>query len=44
MAESYGMETDKIKEFMGEYEQEQIKKDIAVQKAVDLVVAQAVEK
>lgn len=44
MAESYGMETDKIKEFMGEYEQEQIRKDIAVQKAVDLVVAQAVEK
>lgn len=44
MAESYGMETDKIKEFMGEYEQEQIKKDVAVQKAVDLVVAEAVEK
>ncbi|MDD6798442.1 MAG: trigger factor [Clostridia bacterium] len=44
MAESYGMEIDKIKEFMGEYEQKQIKEDIAVQKAVELVVAEAVEK
>lgn len=44
MAESYGMEVDKIKEFMGEYEQKQIREDIAVQKAVDLVVAEAVEK
>lgn len=44
MAENYGMEVDKIKEFMGEYEQKQIREDIAVQKAVDLVVAEAVEK
>lgn len=44
MAESYGMEVDKIKEFMGKYEQKQIREDIAVQKAVDLVVAEAVEK
>lgn len=44
MAESYGMEVEKIKEFMGEYEQKQIREDIAVQKAVDLVVAEAVEK
>lgn len=44
MAESYGMEVDKIKKFMGEYEQKQIREDIAVQKAVDLVVAEAVEK
>lgn len=44
MAESYGMEVDKIKEFMGEYEQKQIREDIAVHKAVDLVVAEAVEK
>ena len=44
MAESYGMEVDKIKEFMGEYEQKQIREDIAVQKAVDLVVAEAVGK
>lgn len=44
MAESYGMEVEKIKEFMGEFEAKQIKEDIAVQKAVDMVVESAVEK
>ncbi len=44
MAAMYQMEADKLKELVGEKEKEQIKKDVAVQKAVDFVVAQAVEK
>ena len=44
MAESYGMEVDKIKEFMGEYESKQIREDIAIQKAVDVIVNSVVEK
>lgn len=43
MASMYQMEVDKIKELLGEKESEQIKDDIAVQKAVDLVVAEAKE-
>ncbi len=43
MASMYQMEVDKIKELLGEKEKEQIKADIAVQKAVDLVVAEAKE-
>ena len=43
MATMYQMEADKLKELIGEKEEEQIKADIAVQKAVDLVVDQAVE-
>ena len=38
MAEMYKMEADKLKELMGDYEKEQMKKDIAVQEAVTLVV------
>ena len=34
----YKMEADKLKELMGDYEKEQMKKDIAVQEAVTLVV------
>ena len=41
MAESYQMELDKVKDLMGDYEMKQLKGDIAVQKAVDLVVAAA---
>ncbi|HHV13528.1 MAG TPA: trigger factor [Clostridiales bacterium] len=44
MAAMYQMEADKLKELIGEKEKEQIKKDVAVQKAVDFVVAQSVEK
>lgn len=44
MASMYQMEVDKINELMGDAEKEQIKKDIAVQKAVDLVVEASVEK
>ena len=43
MAAMYQMEADKLKELIGEKEKEQIKADIAVQKAVDFVVAQSVE-
>jgi len=38
------MEIEKVKEFMGEYEEKQIKEDIAIQKAVDVIVNSVVEK
>ena len=41
MAEMYQMEAEKLQGFMGDAEKEQMKKDIAVQKAVDLLVAEA---
>ncbi|MCI8770660.1 MAG: trigger factor [Lachnospiraceae bacterium] len=44
MASMYQMEADKLKELMGDEEKEQIRMDIAVQKAVDLVVSAAAEK
>lgn len=44
MAQSYGMEVEMLKNYFGEKEIGQIKTDIAVQKAVDLLVAEAVEK
>lgn len=44
MAEMYKMEVDKIKDFMGESEENQMRDDIAIQKAVDLIVSSAVEK
>ena len=44
MAEQYQMEADKLKEMIGDYEKEQIEADLKVQKAVELVVASAVEK
>ena len=40
----YQMEADKLKDLMGEEEKKQISLDVAVQKAVDLVVEAAVEK
>ncbi len=43
MASVYQMEFDKLKELVGEKEKEQIKADIAVQKAVDLVLAESKE-
>lgn len=43
MAEAYKMEVEKLKEFMGENEKEQMKMDIAVQEAVTLLVDNAVE-
>ena len=38
MASMYGMEADKIKEYMGDAEKESMKKDLAIQKAVDLIM------
>lgn len=43
MAAQYQMEIEKLKELVGEKEKEQIKNDVAVQKAVDFVVEQAKE-
>ena len=43
MAEAYKMEADKLKELLGERELEQMKKDMAVQKAVTLVAEAAKE-
>ena len=44
MAESYKMEVDKLKEFMGENEKNQMKADMAVQEAVTFLLENAVEK
>ncbi len=41
MAESYKMEADKIKSIMGEHGISQMKEDLAVQEAVDFLVAEA---
>ena len=43
MAEMYKMEADKLKEMMGDYEKDQMKKDLAVQEAVTLISDAAVE-
>ncbi len=43
MADAYKMEADKLKEFMGEKEKEQMKLDMAVQEAVTFLVDNAVE-
>ena len=43
MAASYGMEADKLKEYMGEDEKAQMKKDMAVQEAVTFLLDNAVE-
>ena len=44
MADMYKMEVEKIKEFMQDAEAKQMRDDIAIQKAVDLIVSSAVEK
>lgn len=43
MAEMYKMEVEKLKEYMGEAEKEQMKADMAVQEAVTVLVENAVE-
>ena len=43
IAERYQMEADKLRESMGDYEREQLGKDIAVQEAIDLIVDTAKE-
>ena len=44
MAETYKMELDQIKEFMGDYEKKQIKEDLAIQKAIEVITGLVVEK
>lgn len=44
MADMYKMEIEKIKEFMQDAEAKRMKDDIAIQKAVELIVSSAVEK
>ena len=44
MAETYNMEVEKLKGFMGENEKKQMKEDMAVQEAVTFLVENAVEK
>ena len=41
MAENYKMELDKVKEYLGEAGKDSLKDDLAVQKAVDLIVDSA---
>ena len=43
MAEMYRMEVDKVKELVGDNQKEEMKKDILIQKAIDLVAEAAVE-
>lgn len=43
MAEMYRMEVDKVKELVGDSQKEEMKKDILIQKAIDLVAEAAVE-
>ncbi len=44
MADTYKMETDKLKELFGDAEADALKEDVAIQKAVDLIVNEAKEK
>lgn len=44
MAEAYQLEVDKVKEILGEREAKNIRKDLAVRKAVEFVVEHAKEK
>ena len=41
MAAAYQMEVDKLKEYMSDRDKEQMKEDLAVQEAVDFLVAEA---
>ena len=43
MAEMYGMELEKVKEFMGEREVERLKEDLSVQDAITLLADTAIE-
>lgn len=44
MAAAYGMEADKLKEYMGDDEKKSMKRDIAVTKAVDLIMENVKER
>ena len=43
MAEQYKLDVDKVKEIFGEYQKEELKKDIVIQKTAELVTEAAVE-
>ena len=43
-AEAYGMEADQLKEYMGETERKNMKRDMAINKAVDLIMANVKER
>ena len=43
MANLYKMEVERVRELFGEYQLEEMKKDLAIQKAIDLVRDAAVE-
>ena len=43
MAEQYKLDVDKVKEIFGEYQKGELKKDIVIQKAAELVTEAAVE-
>ena len=43
MAEQYKLDVEKVKEIFGEYQKEELKKDIVIQKAAELVTEAAVE-
>lgn len=44
MAAAYGMDADKLKEFIGETEKESVKRDVAIEKAVDFILENAKER
>lgn len=44
MAAQYGMEADKLKEYMGDAEKESMKRDLAVTKAVELIMENVKER
>lgn len=44
MAEAYGMEADKLKEYMGDAEKKSMKSDLAITKAVALIMANVKER
>lgn len=44
MAEAYKMEADKLKEYMGDSERESMKRDIAIEKAVNFIMDNAKER
>lgn len=44
MAKMYGMEADKLKEYMGEGEKKSMKREIAITKAVELIMANIKER
>ena len=44
MAAMYGMEADKLKEYMGENEKNSVKRDLGITKAVELIMANVKEK